>query len=57
MKEHAMTTNNIEQAEYPRLLLTVQQTAARLRIGPTPSNDLIATGDRLLARDHGGRHD
>ncbi len=52
-----MTTNNIEQAESPRLLLTVQQTAARLRIGPTPSNDLIATRDRLLARDHGGRHD
>ncbi len=51
-----MTTNDIEQTESPRLLLTVQQAAARLGIGRTLSGDLIATGDRLLARDCGGRH-
>ena len=39
-----MTTNNIEQIESPRLLLTVQQAAARLGIGRTLCYDLIASG-------------
>ena len=39
-----MTTNDIEQIESPRLLLTVQQAAARLGIGRTLCYDLIASG-------------
>jgi excisionase family DNA binding protein len=39
-----MTTNDVEQIESPRLLLTVQQAAARLGIGRTLCYDLIASG-------------
>lgn len=39
-----MTTNDIEQTETPRLLLTIPQAAARLGIGRTLCYELIAAG-------------
>ena len=46
-----MTTNDIEQVESPRLLLTVQQAAARLGIGRTLCYDLIASGTVSVITD------
>jgi excisionase family DNA binding protein len=54
MKEKIMTADAVEQIEEaPRLLLTVNQAAARLGIGRTLCYDLIASG--ALRTVHVGR--